>query len=202
MSAPLVLTVTDAETARGIVAAGPPYPVLISISDTPSPTRAADTTWTKACSDRLCLQFDDVLRPVQGYVPATMAQVHELIAFARSPRRPEPWLVHCGAGVSRSVAAALLVRVAQQRGSPAYTNLVLSLNGLRFLVMQYALSALNDDLRESELAGYREVGMGRPNALMLSLGDRAMGFDGKLVRAALTVWPQILADVEMVQGAL
>ena len=59
----------------------------------------------------LRMACDDIFDPLPGYVLPEAEHVEALIEFARTWNRAAPMLIHCQAGVSRSMAAALTVNV-------------------------------------------------------------------------------------------
>lgn len=53
--------------------------------------------------------MNDVADPAAGDTPPDRAHVEELVAFARTWPAEDPLLVHCWAGISRSMAATYIV---------------------------------------------------------------------------------------------
>ena len=111
----------------------------------------------------LRVAVDDVSEPGDGFVAPEQAHVRELIEFLRLWGGASPLLLHCFAGISRSTAAALV-----------------------------ALS-LDADGRELEAAQIlREAAPhAHPNALLVSLADRLLGRQGRLVAARESMGPAI-----------
>ncbi len=106
----------------------------------------------------------DISEPEYGGVVPGEAHVRELLAFLQSWPGDEPLLLHCYAGVSRSMAAALL-----------------------------ALSLENDG-REMEAARVLRAAAphAQPNPLMVALADRLLGRQGRLVAAKEAMGPATL----------
>jgi predicted protein tyrosine phosphatase len=111
--------------------------------------------------NHLRLAMSDIDHPEDGRILPSADHVAALLAFLPRWQRETPLLIHCRAGVSRSPAAAYI-----------------------------ALCALNPDEGELSLAR-RLAAAGRlvnPNRLMISLGDAALGRDGRMV-AAMDIFP-------------
>ena len=127
-----------------------------------SPASAAEA-WPVAEGLHLRLAFHDIAEPREGFTPPDAALVARLLDFAAGWDATRPMLVHCWAGVSRSMAAtyAILcdrlgpgseIRAAQairSRAPHAYPN---------SLMVQYA-----DDLLERRghmVAAIKNIGAG------------------------------------------
>ncbi len=108
----------------------------------------------------------DICEPCDGaIIPCTThirAILHEVAAWPGDA----PLLVHCVAGVSRSMATALIIAAARMPGREA--ELALSLR-------QAAPHA-------------------QPNRLMIDLGDALLGCKGRLVKAVAAMGPAIPAE--------
>lgn len=114
-------------------------------------------------SDVLRLTFHDISEPRPGLEMATLDDVRNLIAFARSWPRERPMLIHCWAGVSRSPAAAFVVACAI--GTPgSERDIALRMRrAASFVTPNRHLVALGDDLLErqgSMRAAMNEIGRG------------------------------------------
>ena len=57
----------------------------------------------------LKLGINDIIDPLQGTAPPAREHVDELLAFARSWDAKQPLLIHCWAGISRSMASAFTI---------------------------------------------------------------------------------------------
>ena len=107
-------------------------------------------------ANHLILGMDDISAPMDGYVIPCDEHVTRLIAFVRGWERAKPLVVHCYAGISRSTAGAYV-----------------------------AACALNP--RRDEMAIARELRRlsptATPNMRIVSLADRMLGRDGRMVAA-------------------
>ena len=109
-----------------------------------------------APENHLVLGVDDITVPLDGYVIACDEHVNRLIEFARGWDRAKPMVVHCFAGISRSTAGAYV-----------------------------AACALNPNRDEMAIAAAlrRASATATPNAHIVSLADRVLGRDGRMVAA-------------------
>jgi len=108
-------------------------------------------------SNHLFLDMDDVLDPTAILAP-TRQQVERLLAWAKNLPQDSKLLIHCQAGVSRSTAAALAIKV-QELGVDRIDEAVTWLLRIRPqacpnpIIMQYAddlLQANGELFRQSE----------------------------------------------------
>src|SRR5262245_9155558 len=107
-------------------------------------------------ANHLILGMDDITAPMDGYVIPCDEHVSRLIAFVRAWNRTKPMVVHCFAGISRSTAGAY---VAACTLNPGRDEL-----------------AIARDLR-------RLSATATPNIRIVSLADRLLGRDGRMVKA-------------------
>jgi len=109
---------------------------------------------------RLLLRFHDISEPRIGLIAPTQAMVSELLAFGAAWREPEPLLIHCWMGISRSTAAAL--------------------------ILACALDPARD---EAEIGGAlrRASPTATPNPLIVSIADQLLGRQGRIVAAAASI---------------
>lgn len=107
-------------------------------------------------ADHLLLRLDDISEPLDGYTVPGEAHVAELLTFVRSWDRAAPLVIHCYAGVSRSTAGAFV-----------------------------SACALNPRRAEVEIANdiRRLSPTATPNIRIVSLADRMLGRDGRMVAA-------------------
>ena len=77
---------------------------VISIQDTHTGGFGLTFTESHTCKGVLTLYFDDIIRPVDGYVLFNEDQARQVIDFINSHRTAETLLVHCYGGQSRSRA--------------------------------------------------------------------------------------------------
>ena len=107
-------------------------------------------------ANHLILGMDDIAAPMEGYVIPGEEHVTRLIEFVRGWDRARPMVVHCFAGISRSTAGAYV-----------------------------AACVLNP--RRDEWAIARALrsasATATPNPRIVSLADRMLGRDGRMVAA-------------------
>jgi len=107
-------------------------------------------------ANHLILGLDDISTPVEGYVAPAHEHVAKLIDFARGWDRAKPLVVHCYAGISRSTAGAFVAACALNPGR---------------------------DERAIAQALRRASATATPNALIVSLADRILSRDGRMMAA-------------------
>jgi predicted protein tyrosine phosphatase len=106
--------------------------------------------------------MDDISEPLDGFVAPSSDHIDRVLAFVRGWDRQAPLVVHCYAGISRSTASAFA-----------------------------AACALNPKRDEAEIAhSIRNASpTAFPNRLIVSLADRALGRDGRMLRALDEIGP-------------
>jgi predicted protein tyrosine phosphatase len=109
-----------------------------------------------AAANHLILGMDDIAMPIDGYILPGEEHVRRLLDFVRGWERAKPMVVHCYAGISRSTAGAYV-----------------------------AACALNPRRDEREIAQQlrRASATATPNPRIVSLADRMLGRDGRMVAA-------------------
>jgi predicted protein tyrosine phosphatase len=109
-----------------------------------------------APDNHLIVRVDDITCPADGYTHACEDHIGDLIEFVQQWDRGAPLVVHCYAGISRSTAGAFT-----------------------------AACALSPQRDEADIAQAlrRASPTATPNLLIVSLADRALGRDGRMVRA-------------------
>ena len=119
-----------------------------------------------APENHLVLAVDDISVPMEGCTVPADEHVKRLIDFAGKWDRAAPMVVHCFAGISRSTAAAFT-----------------------------AACALNPQRDEREIAWEirRASRTAQPNARIVTIADRLLKRDGRMVRAIETIGPGDLA---------
>src|SRR6202163_1192576 len=112
--------------------------------------------------NHLILGMDDITGPLDGYVAPADEHVTRLLDFVRGWDRAAPLVVHCYAGISRSTAGAYV-----------------------------AACALNPGRDEQQIACdiRRASRTAQPNVAIVSLADRLLRRDGRMVRAIETIGP-------------
>jgi predicted protein tyrosine phosphatase len=110
--------------------------------------------------DHLILGMEDITVPLDGYVAPADEHVARLIAFVHGWDRTKPLVVHCFAGISRSTAGAFVTAC--------------TLNPHRSEL------AIAQSLRRASATA-------SPNIRIVSLADRFLGRDGRMVAAIETI---------------
>jgi predicted protein tyrosine phosphatase len=105
-------------------------------------------------SSRLRLEFDDIESPITGHTLPTPADVEKAVHFIGEA--PEPLLIHCFAGVSRSSACSL-IKLLYVFGSEDFASMFETLYRLRPIAY--------------------------PNRLIASYVDDSFGLEGALIEA-------------------
>ena len=107
-------------------------------------------------ANHLKVSMDDITEHIDGFTAPCEAHVEKVLAFVRGWDRAAPMVVHCYAGISRSTASAFA-----------------------------AACALNPHRDEIEIA--RQIrarsAIASPNRLIVSLADKALGREGRMLRA-------------------
>jgi len=111
----------------------------------------------------LRLIVDDITAPLPGKVLPSAEHVRTLIDFVEHWDRRKALLVHCFAGISRSMAAALIVLALEAEG------------------------------REAQAARWlrRHARHAQPNARMIALADGLLGREGRLLAALEAMAPPV-----------
>jgi predicted protein tyrosine phosphatase len=115
-----------------------------------------------APDNHLVLNVDDIAAPMEGYTCPGDEHIARLIDFASRWNRATPMVVHCFAGISRSTAGAFVAACA--------------LNPAR-------------DEREIAAAIRRASPTAQPNARIVTVGDRLLGREGRMMRAIEAIGP-------------
>ena len=139
-----------------------------------SPEHMIETPRGFAAARHLKLGVNDVADPAAGENPPARDHVDQILAFARGWDAQQPLLIHCWAGISRSMASAYAVLC--DRYGPG---------------------------REVEIAMAmrRRASHASPNLLLVRHADDALGRDGSMVEALRAMGPP-LQVVEGVTTAL
>jgi predicted protein tyrosine phosphatase len=113
--------------------------------------------------------MDDIIEPMEGYVAPSDEHIEQVLAFVRRWDRNAPLVIHCYAGVSRSTASAFV-----------------------------AACALNPHRDEAEIARKIRAAspIASPNRLIVSLADKALGREGRMLRALDEIGPATM----MIEG--
>jgi predicted protein tyrosine phosphatase len=117
-----------------------------------------------AAERHLILGLDDICEPLDGFVCPAEEHVTDLISFVRGWNRGAPMVVHCYAGISRSTAGAFI-----------------------------SACALNPQRDEATIAwSIRHASpTAMPNRRLVSLADRLLGREGRMLAAIEAIGPGI-----------
>jgi predicted protein tyrosine phosphatase len=117
--------------------------------------------------NHLVLPMDDITAPMDGYTAPAEEHVERLIDFVGKWDRAAPMVVHCYAGISRSTAGAYV-----------------------------AACALNPARDEQQIAWEirRASRTAYPNPRIVSIADRLLKRNGRMVRAIETIGPGHFAE--------
>jgi predicted protein tyrosine phosphatase len=120
-----------------------------------------------APENHLRLRLHDISTPLDGYIIPGEDHVAELIRFVRDWDRRAPLVVHCYMGISRSTASAYA-----------------------------SVCALNPQRDEASIAQAlrRASPTATPNIRIVSLADKLLGRDGRMVAAIETIGRGVMAD--------
>jgi len=107
-------------------------------------------------ANHLKVAMDDITEQVDGFVAPSEQHIEKVLAFVRGWDRSAPLVVHCYAGISRSTASAFA-----------------------------AACMLNPHKDEISIARQIRAAspIASPNRLIVSLADKMLGRDGRMLRA-------------------
>ncbi|MGA2292734.1 tyrosine phosphatase family protein [Bradyrhizobium sp.] len=107
-------------------------------------------------ANHLKVQIDDITEPIHGFIAPSDIHIEQVLNFVRGWNRSAPLVVHCYAGISRSTASAFA-----------------------------AVCALNPHRDELSIARQIRAAspIASPNRLIVSLADKALGREGRMLRA-------------------
>ena len=107
-------------------------------------------------ANHLKVQMDDITEVIDGFVAPCDSHIEQVLNFVRGWDRNAPLVVHCYAGISRSTASAFA-----------------------------AACLLNPNRDEISIAKQIRAAsaIASPNRLIVSLADKALGREGRMVRA-------------------
>src|SRR5580704_12505298 len=120
-----------------------------------------------APENHLWLRLHDISAPLDGYIMPGEEHVADLIRFVRGWDRRTPMVVHCYMGISRSTASAYA-----------------------------SVCALNPERSEADIAqSLREASpTATPNIRIVSLADKLLGRQGRMIAAVETIGRGIMAE--------
>jgi predicted protein tyrosine phosphatase len=107
-------------------------------------------------ANHLRVQMDDITEQMDGFLAPSDSHIEQVLNFVRGWDRNAPLVVHCYAGISRSTASAFA-----------------------------AACMLNPHRDEISIARQMRAAspIASPNRLIVSLADRALGREGRMLRA-------------------
>ena len=107
-------------------------------------------------ANHLRVQMDDITEQMEGFLAPSDSHIEQVLNFVRGWDRNAPLVVHCYAGISRSTASAFA-----------------------------AACMLNPKRDEISIARQIRAAspIASPNRLIVSLADRALGREGRMLRA-------------------
>jgi predicted protein tyrosine phosphatase len=116
--------------------------------------------------NHLVLEVDDINAPTDGYTAPADEHIEQLLEFVGRWDRAAPMVIHCFAGISRSTAGAFV-----------------------------AACALNPTRDEIQIAWEirRASRAAQPNFRIVTIADRLLRRDGRMMRAIETIGPGDLA---------
>jgi predicted protein tyrosine phosphatase len=119
-------------------------------------------------ANHLKVQVDDITEAIEGFVVPSDIHIEQVLKFVRGWDRNAPLVVHCYAGISRSTASAFA-----------------------------AVCALNP--HRDEIAIARQIRasspIAQPNRLIVGLADKALGREGRMLRALDAMGPGSLTSI-------
>jgi predicted protein tyrosine phosphatase len=111
-------------------------------------------------ANHLKVSMDDIIEHMDGFVAPTEVHIEQVLRFVRGWDRRAPLVVHCYAGISRSTASAFA-----------------------------SICALSPHRDEQSIAQAlrRASPTATPNVRIVSLADRLLGRDGRMIAAIETI---------------
>ena len=113
-------------------------------------------------ANHLKVAIDDITEAIDGFIVPSEGHIEQVLNFVRSWDRSAPLVVHCYAGISRSTASAFA-----------------------------AACALNPQRDETAIARQIRAAspIAAPNRLIVSLADKALQREGRMLRALDAMGP-------------
>jgi predicted protein tyrosine phosphatase len=157
------LLVTPLSSLEETIAAHAPSHLVSLLS----PEHMIETPAGFVAERHLKLGVNDIVDPAAGTAPPVRAHIDALLEFSRGWDARQPLLIHCWAGISRSMASAFTI----------------------------LCDRLGPD-RELEIArAMRErAPHAQPNRLLVSHADEALGRGGRMVAALNTMGPPLVVE--------
>ncbi|MCX7281143.1 MAG: hypothetical protein NTX21_06250 [Alphaproteobacteria bacterium] len=132
-----------------------------------SPEHMIDTPAGFPAAKHLRLGVNDIVDPAAGTAPPARQHIDTLLEFSRSWDTSQPLLIHCWAGISRSMASAFTI----------------------------LCDRLGPD-REIEIARAmrQRAPHAQPNRLLVQHADDALGRKGKMIAALNSMGPPLIVE--------
>ncbi|HEX4272084.1 MAG TPA: hypothetical protein VHZ32_11885 [Rhizomicrobium sp.] len=132
-----------------------------------SPEHMIETPVGFPVGQHLKLGLNDIVDPAAGTAPPGRAHIDALLEFSRGWNASQPLLIHCWAGISRSMASAFTI----------------------------LCDRLGPD-REIEIARAmrKRAPHAQPNRLLVRHADEALGRDGRMLAALNTMGPPLVVE--------
>jgi predicted protein tyrosine phosphatase len=113
-------------------------------------------------ANHLKVSMDDITEQMDGFIAPSDTHIEQVLNFVRGWNRSAPLVVHCYAGISRSTASAFA-----------------------------AACMLNPHRDEISIARQIRAAspIAQPNRLIVSLADKALGREGRMLRALEEMGP-------------
>ena len=132
-----------------------------------SPEHMIDTPPGFPAAMHLRLGVNDIIDPAAGTAPPARQHIDTLLEFSRSWDMRQPFLIHCWAGISRSMASAFTI----------------------------LCDRLGPD-REIQIARAirQRAPHAQPNRLLVQHADDALGRNGKMIAALNSMGPPLIVE--------
>lgn len=132
-----------------------------------SPEHMIETPAAVPAGQHLKLGLNDIVDSAAGTAPPGRAHIDALLEFSRGWNARQPLLIHCWAGISRSMASA-------------FTILCDRLGPHREIEIARAMR--------------RRAPHAQPNRLLVRHADEALGRDGRMLAALNTMGPPLVVE--------
>jgi predicted protein tyrosine phosphatase len=132
-----------------------------------SPEHMIETPAGFPMAGHLKLGINDIVDPAAGPAPPAREHIDALLEFSRRWDASQPLLIHCWAGISRSMASAFTILC--DRLGPGHEQ-------------------------EIAHAMRRRAPHAQPNRLLVRHADEALGRDGAMIAAVKAMGPPLLVE--------
>ena len=132
-----------------------------------SPEHMIETPAGFPAAGHLKLGINDIMDPAAGPAPPAREHIDALLEFSRGWDASQPLLIHCWAGISRSMASAFTILC--DRLGPGHEE-------------------------EIAQAMRRRAPHAQPNRLLVHHADEALGRDGAMLTAVKAMGPPLLVE--------